>query len=502
MNTKTMIRSILLLLCVLCIGAVVNRAETRRRSQCMGIPVSTELSWRDDLQYQYVDYSDSILFNGEKAAIDLESSTIYIPQRLEHVENFWDMEGNLQITAKGCTSYIVLSPAVNDQLKSFSLYVLDGKGHFTHYNVVLSTLPVLRLTGEYGYKDEETWRDVQVGMATLWTPFDADLLRSSTKNSITHWHIRGSSTVDMDKKSWKLSLKKNNGENQNQSFMGLGSDDDWILNSMSLDDTRIKEKLFMALWNELALESSYNIKISSGEYVEAIINGEYCGLYLLQRRIDAKYLDLDSENILMKGINTWVPKSIQEGYEIVSSPFDDETAYSLLESALINQISAEISLENFIDLSLMLDYADAMDNRGYKNMFYALLRQGDNYKLTFIPWDTDMSFGVVWDDGFAYDYERAVRDTFIRQEYDTVLAKYPDLHSRMCSRWQELRQGVLREENILSILSELEREITESGAFDRDRQKWGTFYGGEDTVENLYRFVIERLAVLDERYAA
>ena len=70
----------------------------------------------------------------------------------------------------------------------------------------------------------------------------------------------------------------------------MGSDDDWILNPMSLDDFKVKENLLMTLWNELAQENDWDVRMSTGNYCEIVMNGRYRGLYLLQRRIDRKYL--------------------------------------------------------------------------------------------------------------------------------------------------------------------------------------------------------------------
>lgn len=501
MFRKKIIWGLLLLFCLFGIGRITETAMREEQSRCLGIPVPSEWSWRDDLEYQYVDYSDHILFNGEKAAIDLASSTIYIPQKTDGMDYFWQMKGQLQVTAEGCQPYLAMDTARPGIPSSTSLYILDGNGHFAHYNVVFTELAVVRLEGSYLYTEEETEREVMSGTVTVWTYENPDLERSSAKSALSHWHVRGYTTANMDKKSLKLSLKMENGENRNEAFLGLGKDDDWILNSLSMDDTKLKERVFMALWNDLAAQSSHDLKMSSGEYVEAVINGVYSGLYLLQRRVDAKFLELGREDILLKGANTWSPPSFREGFEIVSSPYDEDTTYSILEDAMTNQRESTISLENFVDLNLMLESASAMDNTGYKNMYYVLRQREEGYRLTFVPWDTDMSWGIVYEDSFQYQYDRSLNLEIQRMESGAMQALHPDLHSRMCSRWQELRQGILSSGHIQGLIRGVEESLTGSGALARDRQCWGLLYGGEDTVENLKRFVEDRLQILDERYA-
>ena len=56
-------------------------------------------------------------------------------------------------------------------------------------------------------------------------------------------------------------------------FLGLEADDDWILNSLVIDDTRLREKTVMDLWNNGAANEEYNYKMSTGKYVELINDG-------------------------------------------------------------------------------------------------------------------------------------------------------------------------------------------------------------------------------------
>ena len=49
-------------------------------------------------------------------------------------------------------------------------------------------------------------------------------------------------------------------------MVGLGSDDDWILYPMILDDTKLKEQLFIQLWNRWADQVDWNVPMSKGEY--------------------------------------------------------------------------------------------------------------------------------------------------------------------------------------------------------------------------------------------
>ena len=72
----------------------------------------------------------------------------------------------------------------------------------------------------------------------------------------------------------------------------------------------------MDLWNTYLAQEEYNYKMSQGKYAEVVCNGQYCGLYLLQRRIDRKYLELDENQFLAKGIKAADGLPLEEYFDI------------------------------------------------------------------------------------------------------------------------------------------------------------------------------------------
>jgi len=368
------------------------------------------------------------------------------------------------------------------------------------YNVVFTTLPVLRIDGEFFEYDQKD-REVNQGNLCLWTPKDPDSGRYSVKESDVHWHIRGGSTSYQAKIPWKLSLKKKTDANKNMSLVGLGSDDDWILNPMVLDDTKLKEHLFMQLWNQLAAETDWNLRMSSGHYVEVVMNQSYQGVYLLQRRIDEKYLNLGSEDILLKGQSVWEAATAADAYEIISSPLNEQDTYHLIQGFFDGSDPSILQQENYLDVNLFLQYASAYDNLGYKNMFFALQKKDDGYHLSMIPWDTDLSWGVVWSEGFVYDYQDSFYNAPLRVEFETMQKHFPNLVPQLAQRWKELREGVLSEDTILTTFQTSVSQLTRCGVLERDLQRWGQFYHGEDTTANLAQFLEEKLLLLDDYYS-
>ena len=330
-------------------------------------------------------------------------------------------------------------------------------------------------------------------------------------NSELEWHVRGGSSTNDTKRPQKLNLKKN-GEISDVNLLGLGSDDDYILNPMNRDDTDIREKFLMDFWNKYFGSAESNFNMSTGEYVEVIINGEYMGLYLLQRRIDRKYLELDKDkDILIKGKPTWEADTVEQAYEIIYSPYTSEETYEILSTYLWSLRSGSFfDIENFIDLSLFFNYSVITDNSGFKNMFYVLKSDGENYSVSLVPWDVDISLGVTWKkDNFAYDYDQSMNTIAGRMEYDRVkgYVHYLELEKgeenfekRLEKRWGELRENVFTSDNIESILDEYQKLLEKSGAKIRDKQINGYYYGGEDTFKRLKDFAVLRIFKLDEFY--
>lgn len=473
----------------------------------MGVRILSQEQRDAYTRYQYKDLSGCLEFNGEPAAVDVKSSTIYLSQDIVEGTQITELPGSLTVNHKGYTLRFApddrfgdLAAAVKDG-HSFSLLATTGPDTYMEYQVVFTTLPVMRLDGYFSHINPDE-REVMLGDVCLWAGNDPATGRYSVKTSTTEWHVRGGTTASGNKKPWKLSLEKKYHENNNVEFLGMGADDDWILNPMSIDDTKMKEKLFMDLWNAWAEEADWNYRMSTGAYVELVRNQSYEGVYLLQRRIDKKYLEMDEQDILLKGGASWTPESVDVAYEIVDSPLSDEETFALMEGFYSGDDISRLDMDNFLDTNLFLQFASAGDNAGFKNMYYLLTAEGDDYRLSLLPWDTDMSWGMVWVSGigFAYRYDVSMKQGSFRQEYYAYRKWMPELNSLLAERWQLLRQEHLSEENVLSYVDGLSSQLHRSGVLQRDKERWGYYFDGEDTEQMLRKFLVERLANTDTRF--
>lgn len=446
------------------------------------------------------DFNDCFLYNGEKAAMDVGSKTIYIPQAISEETTRDQLKGALTLSVSNCRLYFLQDPAFDDLTQAvaqghrFPLAVACGR-HYHIYSVVFTTLPVLRMDSQTKQERKNNVPEI-FGQMCLWDTETGDPVSSEL-----FFHARGGTTMDMEKSSWKISLKTSSMKNNHLSFLGLQKDDDWILNAMSIDDSKIKEMFLTNVWNSIAADSPWNYPMSSQRYVELVLDGSYYGVYLLQRRFDQKFLGLSGEDILIKGIGNLTVTVPQDAYRIQSSPLSEAETYALIEGLFYREDVSTLDLNNYVDISILLQLGSLGDNAGYKNMFYCLKKEETGYTLSMIPWDVDMGLGVCWVvDHIGYDYDQAMDMDVTRREYAQMLALHPDLEERIRDRWQELRQGPLATQNLLGQMELITQQLNQSGAFVRDTQRWDLCYGGPDTQEAAVRFLEERLTLLDNCY--
>lgn len=200
----------------LSVSAFVHQAT---RETCLGLPVEAELRHGGALAEDEIDVRELFLFNDEKAAVDVENGTIYISQKIDSTTTVGELTGKLSLTEAQWELYF-LEDAEFQNLKqavaqghAFSLVVDEGTRNRV-YQVVFTTLPLLRLDGSNTEEDAESF----YGDLCLWN--GGEELPSV---SDVAFHIRGVSSKTQPKKSWKLSLKDGNGKKQNLSLLGMGS---------------------------------------------------------------------------------------------------------------------------------------------------------------------------------------------------------------------------------------------------------------------------------------
>ena len=460
-------------------SAVDRITASRRQSEALDIP---------------------ILLDGTALAADRESQTVYIPQPIHANTTLADLIGTVSAESPYSLclmkedAFADLSGAVSNN-HAFTLLVYDNEV-YARYRVIFTTLPVLTVTSADSYEEDDQ-TEVFTGSFTAFSPNEPS--NRSVQSAMAEWHVRGNNSTMMDKKAWRLSLKDDAGNKQNLPLAGLESDDDWILNPMARDDLKFREHFIGNLWNQIT--SNENLSMSEGEYVELVMDGKYMGLYLLQRRVDRKYLSLNESDILMKGTNYLDPISVDLAMEVIYSSASEQDAYAVAQSYYADFAPASIDLSAYISYELLINLCYLPDNTKLKNTYYLWQKSGDDYTLSFIPWDADMSLGLDYKDGIMFNIYLADEAQILhRQEYEALSALYPDLDRQIALCWQELRQSLISYESLAEQITALRTKLRQSGVLLRDGEVWGNYALGADTEELLFAFLKSRIAQLDEYY--
>ncbi len=473
----------------------------------MGIMTISPEEYTELLSKESSELDVEILFNGIPAATDEINNIIYISEKIDDNSKITDMAGTLSVSNPNYQLFFVEDESVENIYENladrykYKVIVMRPDETYTEYSIVFTTLPVLNIDGITTAEDS-AGEIIHSGKIYFFDPLSAETGEYRTVSTNASWHTRGNSTLIMPKKSWKISLENDSGKKENISFCGLGEDDDWILNSMSFDDLSLREKLIMELWNSDEIFINNETPMSRGEYVEVVYDGEYMGLYLLQRRIDKKYLKIDDNGMLIKGNTVDITDIKASDFEIKYSPYSEEETIFFLESGFIADMTLNLNIENRIETNLFINMMYASDNCLEKNIFRRINNIDKTYEVNSILWDTDMSFGLSWrdDKGFIYDFDGTVVRIIYRHEFLDVIKKYPELENLIAKRWFDLRNSIFSNKNIKTQSEKLYNTITYSGSLQRDYEKWGRYYDGEDNMDNFYKFINMRLEFLDEYY--
>lgn len=496
-----------------------------------------------------------LCYEGEELPYDAASHTFYLPLDME--ESDWE-EGKL-------SGYFVDSNAVSNSEKnssnnnskknkakllftqdytatdkqsaiangqSFSFLALEKDG-YGEYKLVFTGLPMITFHGtEYTADDGSQLFAISV--------YDTDHKGDWVTTCYTKSRLRGNTSLVYEKKSLRLYLKEimDDGtfEKCNKNLLGLRDDDDWILNALYADNTRIRDQLCVDLWNEVGANNQlygYNYGTASA-MVEVFINDGYQGIYDLMIPIDAKQLGLRpvSEQLIQntdvveriykkKYSREWLssdfvgelpdPNSPDyrggfylKGDTILQNEQEWEPLYRIAEAlgsdekTFASEITEYNDQQNLIDNWLFYQAIAGFDNEN-KNYYYVVRnRDGKEYGY-FIPWDMNISFGMVYADNVYFSEELAAIATepVTWQPAQRMIELDVDNSKELLQRtWNKWRNSTFSDEAITERIQELEHKVKDSGAFKREDARYPNGNQKED-FSYIYDFAVNRLAYVD-----
>ena len=479
------------------------------------------LEEQDDLSFT------ALLCNGIRLPFDDESNTFFVP--LDRTAEQWE---KMEFISGQPEYQILFMEDVTEQKKS--TVIADGRKIeflvydsqvWARYYVTFTGLPIIDLTTQEGfYAAEEI-----TGTATF---YDTDFTIHGTETSEYNGHIRGNTSRMFPKKGYKINLRKTVAEGMQEqnklSLFGLRKDDDWILHALYNDDTKIRDMLSMKIWDifgagTVSEKGYYGPKMT---YVEVFADNVYCGLYGLMEPVDSKQMDLAEKDYSYKRknphsilnkyfvfINETNPYVELEGFEIKEGIMDEDAweAMAMLSDILSTPKEdlkdyhySIVNEENALNLWLFIQMITGFDHIS-KNVFY-VARHDDtlkyDYQFSFAPWDMDLTWGnvSVGEENSVYTkfepetYNKRVKwevgDRLLETDYHNARKYVQELYSN-------LRSTVLNDEAIENMIIEIDTELRDSGAFERDKARWPEGVHAEDYAE-LFGYAKERLDFLDK----
>ena len=476
------------------------------------------------------DFNPSDLaFEDQGIPYERENNTAFIPQSVEDPE--W--KGDLTTSLPGGQIFILYdSPDQKQSLiedgRTLRLAVVyDNK--YEECSLVFTGLPVLCLANTEGRIDGE---EEYEGSVEVLDPY-----REEYMSSVCTFHVRGATSVLFDKKSYRVELKQSKGSTEKKSFLGMRSDDDWILNSLCTDKSLEREKICYDLWKYLNAMEERPVASSEIEYCELFVNDTYMGVYGLMYPVDKKLMDMQPGDLLYK-VGTWyeeisIPGQLidyngkteilnrngvpyltlkypkEEGEGCIYDPFQlyQEMVFETGDMEKLDREGISLNQDNFILHELFCEMTRAGDNT-WKNMFIAAYRNREGgYTLNETIWDMNYTFGddFTWDpDNGNTIFRPETTDSYkIRYDRDygyTALAQIIEgLRGDTAVKWSKWRAQGISPKYISSMFEENRSYLNRAGAFRRNSLKW--YQGDQDPAySQIYDWIEGRFKFMDKMY--
>ncbi len=356
--------------------------------------------------------------------------------------------------------------------------------------------------------------------------------------------LRGNSSQFNPKKPYRIETVDSQGNNNNVSLLGMPEENDWVLYAPWQDKTLIRNVLIYHLSNQMGRYASRT------KFCELFLNGEYRGVYVLMEKLkrDNNRIDISTLNenevsgddltggYILKfdwawtGDNNGGFHSVIDGmYYNYHYPKPDEITEvqedyiqnfiysfeSLMDEYdyddIDNGYSNLTNIPSFVDFIMLQEFAKNVDAYRLSSYIYKDKNSIDG-RLTAGPiWDFNHGFGNcdygwTWepenwlleyeptDDPISFWWERIWEDEYFQSLFN--------------SRWHELRQSLLSNENLELTIENLILELGESieDNFIRwpilDEYVWPNYHvfgTYEEEVDYLKNWIFDRAEWMDSQ---
>ncbi len=397
--------------------------------------------------------------------------------------------------------------------------VAYNKNKYKIYNIKLINLPIvnINLNNKGNDKNNLISNKNAKGYITIWNENDIAM-----KNSLANLKVRGSSSIFFDKKSYTINFIDQSGKDLIKSgVLGMKANYKYSLNSMYEDNSKIRDVVGMKTWKKLNDNNGLDIK-----YVEVFIDNNYYGLYALQEIPTQNSMNINEDYGIIYKINGYTVPKLSD-FNTENNYFDDteiifkgknvnnkwiplenlvDLIYYSYDERFKNQILKYIDIDKEVNYFILLELMYAGDNR-WKNSIFIYEKE----KIERMAWDLDGIFGLSWDitqplytsynselsKNLLCELDSEALDTYLEQRlWQNNVGNF---RQKVAERWKELRSGFLETESFVNYANTLYDEVTESGAREREHERWPD--GGYSTDNSFIEtFIRERLPYLDSEF--
>jgi hypothetical protein len=366
----------------------------------------------------------------------------------------------------------------------------------TNYDMIITGLPIVCLNTNAKISDERI-----TGLFTLVNP---DYQSQKTELEITEntsVSIRGATSRYYPKSSYSVHLVDNLGNDIDRSLLGLRDDNNWILDAMYIDQSRMRNRLATDMWNSfnnvphIAAEPEA-LNGTRGYMTEVFVNYKYAGVYCLTEKLDRKQLKIKKQYGNMYKSNEWTNETDFYGLSAFSNAsatwggweleypdlgdtpapnwgyLYDEISFILNSSDEVfnSEVKNKVDINNMVDYFIFMNITRATDNQN-KNTFFSFYDSRNASKFFYSVWDLDGSMG-------GYAAGGRAPNSIIGYGNNNLFARLIKLNSvnfksLVKTRWSQLKDNQLSKSKVSQRIDGYRKVLGTTKAFTREMLTWG-----------------------------
>lgn len=384
-------------------------------------------------------------------------------------------------------------------------------------------LPVVRFNGSI----EGVSKDNKVKIAVDYLDGEKDFFCYATLK------VQGATSAEYPKKNYTIQFFEDEAckdKKKVELFEGCGKESKYCMKANWVDVTHSRNVVSAKLYNDVVKSRNADDRLSTltnggaidGYPVVVFLNGDFLGLYTMNIPKDKWMFGMDGDESTKEGLlmaDVWtnsvklresVEYDLSNGWDLEHCSTGDEDYAWMVDSfnemiAFINEnegkafkdgISEYVDVERAIDNFIFTIAISGSDNIS-KNILWATY---DGTKWIPCMYDMDSTWGLFWDGSRPTG---AADVTFglgtVIHSNELWYALYLEYTDEICARYEELRGGILSDENVEKAFSDFIGSIPDF-VYDAELERWQDLPGVSfNSCEQIIDFYEAHIAILDEQ---